>query len=111
MTRDEAIRDLTIALMYLTRFNDREGAHYQELSWKGYDFDTIEKLDEDDFIRNSRNKNAYILPKGRRRAEEILETLGIEDKELYERFEFREIHEEEADDTAVIEAACFPPMQ
>lgn len=111
MTREEAVKDLTLALMYLTRFNNREGAHYQELSWKGYDFDTIEKLDKDDFIRNSRNKYAYILPKGRRRAEEILKTLGIEDKELYERFEFREIHEEEADDTAVIEAACFPPKE
>ena len=52
MTRDEAIRNLTIALMYLTRFNDREGAPFHELSWKGYDFDIIEKLDEDDDVMN-----------------------------------------------------------
>ena len=71
--RKEAIEDLTLALMYLTRFNDREGSPYNELSWKGYDHETLKKLDEEDLIRTpSRAQYAYILPDGRRRAMEVL---------------------------------------
>lgn len=111
-SREEAIKDLTLALMYLTRFNDSEGAHYQELSWKGYDHETLKKLDEENMIRTPvRTKLAYILPDGRRRAMEVIKELDIADYDLYERFDFRLIEEDEADEAAAVEAECFPPKE
>ena len=110
--REEAIEDLTLALMYLTRFNNSEGAHYQELSWKGYDHETLSKLDEENMIRTpARTKFAYILPDGRRRAIEVIKKLGIADHDLYERFDFRQINDDEADEAAAVEAECFPPKE
>ena len=49
----EAIDDLSLALMYLTRFGDREGNHYDEIFWKGYDFDSVERLDNEGLDRTS----------------------------------------------------------
>ena len=107
---EKAIEDLTIALMYLTRFNDREGVPFHELSWRGYDHDTLNRLDEDDFIRTPKHaKYAYMLPKGYERAKQVIKDLDLPDRDLYERFEFRTIREDEADQTAQVEAACFPP--
>lgn len=116
-TRQETIDELTLALMYLTRFNDREGSHFNEMAWKGYDFDSIERLDQSDYIfdpkrsRGGAYKHAYLTEKGRQRAREILKELDAEDQKLYERFEFRTIKQEEADEAAEIEQICFPPNE
>ena len=111
-SKDEAIKDLTLALMYLTRFNNREEPHFHELSWKGYDHETLKELDEADMIRTpSRAQYAYILPDGRRRAMEVIKELGIADFDLYERFDFRLINDDEADEAAAVEAECFPPKE
>ncbi|MCR4691892.1 MAG: GNAT family N-acetyltransferase [Lachnospiraceae bacterium] len=110
----EAIDDLTLALLYLTRFQDREGSQFNEIAWKGYDFDALERLDAAELIMDLKNrrggsyKYAYMTEKGRNKAREILGELNIEDQELYERFEFRTIKPEEADEAADIEQACFP---
>ena len=118
--RQEAIEELTLALLYLTRFRDREGSNFHEISWKGYDFDTIESLDKSDYIIDPKRskgggyKYAYMTEKGRNRAREIIEELGIEDQELYERFGFRTIRLEEAEEAAEaaeIEQICFPPNE
>ena len=110
--REEAIEDLTLALMYLTRFNNREESHYHELSWKGYDHEILKKLDEEDMIRTpSKAQYAYILPDGRRRAMEVIKELGIANFDLYERFDFRMINDDEADEAAAVEAECFPPKE
>ncbi len=49
---EKAVKELTMLLMYLTRFNegDRFNSSF-DMAWKGYDFDTINELDEDDYIR------------------------------------------------------------
>ena len=49
-TRQETIDELTLALLYLTRFNDREGSRFNEIAWKNYDFDSIERLDAEEYI-------------------------------------------------------------
>ena len=49
-SRQEAIDDLTLALLYLTRFNDGEGKHFDEMAWKNYDFESIERLNAEGFI-------------------------------------------------------------
>ena len=48
ISKEETIRELTIALMYLNRFSDQEGRPFNLLAWKGYEFDTINRLDEED---------------------------------------------------------------
>jgi len=118
MNRNEAIEDLTLALLYLTRFNDGERYHapFNEMAWKNYDFDAINRLDDkglivDTHTRHGRGKYAYLTEAGRERAFEILKAFDIEDKDLYQRFEFRSIRQEEADEAADIEAICFPPNE
>lgn len=118
MTRKEAIENLTLALLYLTRFNDGEkyNAPFNEMAWKNYDFDAINALDEKGLIydtrtRHGRGKYAYLTEEGRVKAREILATLDIEDKDIYQRFEFRSIHQDEADEAADIEGICFPPNE
>lgn len=118
MNQNEAIEDLTLALLYLTRFNDGERHHapFNEIAWKNYDFDAINRLDDKGLIvdtrtRHGRGKYAWLTEAGRKRALEILDTLDIEDKDLYQRFEFRPIRRDEADEAADIEAVCFPPNE
>ena len=74
--RDEAIQDLTIALMFLTSWTERPG----ELRrfWKGYDFDTINALAEQGLIMDSRRaKSAYLTDEGVERARRSLARYGI----------------------------------
>lgn len=110
--RKEAIKDLTLALLYLTRFNDGYGYPFNELSWRGYDHGTLEVLDEEEYIyAPSRAKYIYLTEEGRARAKEILNEIGVEDKPVCERFEFRDIRPEEAERAAEIEQIVFPPNE
>ena len=43
--------------------------------------------------------------------EEVIKELGIADFDLYERFDFRLINDDEADEAAAVEAECFPPKE
>ena len=116
-TRQEIIDELSLALMYLTRFNDREGSRFDEITWKNYDFEAIERLDRKDYIvdpkrsRGGGYKYAYLTEKGREKAREILQELNAEDYRIYEQFEFRSIKQEEADEAAEVEQICFPPNE
>lgn len=110
-TRDEAIDDMILALMYLTRFNDGEGRPFNELAWKNYDFDAIDRLDKEDFIINPKNKYAYLTEKGRERARRMLSELDVKEPGLYERFTFCEIEPELSDEAVKIEQICFPPNE
>lgn len=114
---EEAIEELSLMLMYLTRIQDNnEFCRYRELSWKGYDFDALDKLDSKELIlqpkgRKGYEKYLYLTEAGRRRAQELLQEYGISDKSLHERFAFRDILPEEADQAAAIEKICFPPNE
>ena len=116
-TREETIDDLILALMYLTRFNDGEGSPFNEIAWKNYDFDAIDRLDRKDLVIDPKNrrggsyKYAYLTEKGREKAREILGVLDVADTGLYERFDFCPIDKELADEAAEIEQICFPPNE
>jgi ribosomal protein S18 acetylase RimI-like enzyme len=116
-SRQEAIDELTLALLYLTRFPDGEGNRYDEIAWKNYDFDAIDRLDEEKLIINPKRKRgggykyAYMTEKGREKARELLRMMNIEDDSIYEKYEFRTIRPEEADEAAEIERICFPPNE
>ena len=113
----QAIEELTLMLMYLTRTQDNnEFCRYRELSWKGYDFNILDKLENDESIYQPRNRRGYekylyLTEQGRKKAQELLKEYGLSDKDLNERFEFRNILPEEAEQAASIEKICFPPNE
>ena len=51
------IKDLTLMLLYLNSFDD-EG---WRRSWKGYDFDDLNKLAEEGFISDGRRAKSVVL--------------------------------------------------
>lgn len=81
----EAIRELTMLLMYLSRFSERDrfsdGKEFY--AWKGYDFDVINGLDDADYIRQGsrpfRSKSVYLTDTGIDYAKTMMEKYGIED--------------------------------
>ncbi len=57
----DAMKELTMALIYLSRFseNNRFSDEKEYYAWKGYNFDILNELDKNDFIRqgNRPSKN------------------------------------------------------
>ena len=111
-TREQAIEELTLMLMYLNRFSDNnEFARYREICWKNYDFDTLEELAEKDFVYSPKGKVSYFTEEGREKAQELLKEYGIADREFNERYELRQVLPEDAEALTEIEAVCFPPNE
>ncbi|MBR4471725.1 MAG: hypothetical protein IKS54_10495 [Erysipelotrichaceae bacterium] len=79
----DAMKELTLLLMYLSRFTD--GENFSEAkdfyAWKGYDFGVINKLDEEELIHQGRyrSKSVYITEKGKEEAKKLLEKYNISD--------------------------------
>ncbi len=79
---EQAMKELTLLLMYLSRFN--EGGRFAsnlDMAWKGYDFDIIDKLDEEDYIRQGshRSKSVAITEEGIKLSQELLVKYKITD--------------------------------
>jgi hypothetical protein len=73
------IKDLTLILLYLNSFGD-DGCRR---SWKGYDFDDLNKLAEDGLISEGRRaKSVVIYDDGIDRAKVLCKQYGIEFPEL-----------------------------
>ena len=83
----EAMRELTMLLMYLSRFSehDRFSEAEEYNAWKGYDFDIINQLAGEDYIRQgsrpSRSKSVYITDSGMELAKKLMEKYQIKDWE------------------------------
>lgn len=78
------MRELTMVLMYLSRFNeDNRLSSSMDISWKGYDFGIINELDEDDYIRQGsyRSKSVAITDEGIKLARNLLNKYNIKDWE------------------------------
>jgi DNA-binding PadR family transcriptional regulator len=81
----QAMKELTMALIYLSRFTDGEKFFQAEdyYAWKGYSFDILNQLNDADYIRQgsrpSRSKSVYITDTGKMWAKELLEKFRIED--------------------------------
>lgn len=84
---DEAQRELTMILMYLSRFTeqDRFSKSNDFYAWKGYDFDVLNRLDDEDYIRQgshpSRTKSVYLTESGIELARDLMQKYGIADWE------------------------------
>ena len=85
ISAEEALHDMILALIYLTRFKET-GRFKSEnelfRAWKSYDWDTLDKLNEEGLIIDRHgNKSLYLTEEGEQKAKEILEKYGISDWE------------------------------
>jgi ribosomal protein S18 acetylase RimI-like enzyme len=112
-SQQQAIEELSLMLMYLTRFQDNnEFCRYMETSSKSYDFNALDELEKKDLLyQPKKSKCVYLSEKGKAQARELLDEYQIADKDILEKYEFRSIRPEEADEAAVIEQTCFPPNE
>jgi ribosomal protein S18 acetylase RimI-like enzyme len=112
-SREQAIEELSLMLMYLTRFQDNnEFCRYMETSWKSYDFNALDELEKKDLLyQPKKSKCVYLSEAGKAQARELLDEYQIADKDILEKYEFRRIRPEEADQAAAIEQICFPPNE
>ncbi len=83
-TPEQAMKELTMVLLYLSRFN--EGGRFAsdlDMAWNGYDFGILNKLDEEDLIRQGshRAKSVVITEDGIRSARQLLKKYNIPDWE------------------------------
>jgi len=79
---EKAVKELTMILMYLTRFNEKNNfASLLDMAWKGYDFDVIDELDSQDYIRQGshRSKSVAITDAGMKLSKELLAKYNISD--------------------------------
>jgi ribosomal protein S18 acetylase RimI-like enzyme len=112
-SKQQAIEELSLMLMYLTRFQDNnEFCRYMETSWKSYDFNALDELEKRDFLyQPKKSKCVYLSEEGKTQARKLLNEYQIADRDILEKYEFRSIRPEEAEQAAAIEQICFPPNE
>ena len=75
-----ASRELTLALLFLNRFREKVGPTSVWRAWKGFDFDTLDKLAEAGLISSSRTaKSVSLTDEGLAKARRLLDKFGIAD--------------------------------
>ena len=75
------IEELTLLLMYLTSWEEKEYVRDEndeikedkvKTCWKGYDFDIINKLTDEKYLYYSKGKSVTITPEGEKLAKELM---------------------------------------
>ena len=65
MNNSDKTEKLTLLLIYLTSWDEKDLVSNMRRAWKGYDFDTLDKLEEDGLISQSKTaKSVYLTEKG-----------------------------------------------
>ena len=78
MDSNQTIKELTLMLLYLTSWTENAPYDYQR-SWKGYDFDVLNELADEELISDSRRaKSVVIYEDGVVKAKELLEKYGLD---------------------------------
>lgn len=69
---DESVKELTLLLMYLTSWKEDAGFAEARRTWKGYPFEIINELTDEDLISGSlRSKSVYLTDEGIKLAEQL----------------------------------------
>ena len=77
----DQIDELTLLLLYLTSFKEDYGLGEAQRSWKGYPFESLNELSENDFIRDSkRSKSVYLTDRGIEQAIELMKKYNIKEQ-------------------------------
>ena len=80
--QEETVKELTLVLMYLTRFTERNRFGILENNaWKGYSFDILDELEEEGYIDQGRyySKSVQISKEGLEKIKILLEKYGIKE--------------------------------
>jgi len=78
MNNMQTVKELTMMLLYLTSWTEREPYAYQR-SWKGYDFNILDGLADEGAISDSkRSKSVVIYEDGITMAKNLLVKYGLE---------------------------------
>lgn len=65
MKMEERIKELTLLLLYLTSWKEVDIPEDMRRSWKGYPFEVLNELTDEDFLRGSnRSKSVYLTATG-----------------------------------------------
>lgn len=72
---EKEITEMTLLLMSMTSWREKvRGKLFAQQAWKGYDFDILNNLAEQDFIRGSHHsKSVTLTEKGLEEAEKLKE--------------------------------------
>jgi hypothetical protein len=77
----EQINKLTLLLLFLNSWEEKENAQSFRCAWKGHDFDALNKLEEDGFIAQRKTaKSLYLTEEGiaaAKQLEDLLEAINI----------------------------------
>ncbi len=74
----EKIKELTLLLMYLTSWEEKQFDEKATLSWKGYNFDILKELDDEELIFNTKRiQPVYLSETGIEKAKELMKKYNI----------------------------------
>jgi len=74
------IDELTLLLLYLTSFSDDYGFGEEKRSWKGYPFQSLNKLNDKLYIvDNKRAKSISFTDEGIKKAQKLMKKYHIDD--------------------------------
>ena len=77
MDNKQAVKELTLMLLYLTSWTEKDLREVQR-SWKGYDFDVLNELADEGLISDSkRSKSVYLFEDGVAKADALLKKYGL----------------------------------
>ncbi|MDQ0214520.1 hypothetical protein J2S13_000916 [Oikeobacillus pervagus] len=70
---EEKIKELSLLLLYLTSWQENDLPREMRRSWKGYPFDILNELTDEDLLRGStRSKSVYLTEDGIKKAEKLM---------------------------------------
>lgn len=77
---EEQIKELTLLLIYLTSWTEKEPYGEYQRAWKGYNFDILNKLESENMIGGStyKAKSTYITEQGIEKAKELMKKYNIQ---------------------------------
>jgi hypothetical protein len=80
MELEQKIKELTLLLIYLTSWKENGLPTEMRRSWKGYPFDVLNELTDEDYIRGSiKSKSVYLTESGIKKAKVLAEKYQIYD--------------------------------
>jgi len=69
----QTIKELILLLIYLTSWQEDVGFKKVQRSWKGYPFEVIDELNEEEYIDGSKYaKSVYLTEEGLDKAKELM---------------------------------------
>ena len=78
LCKQEQISKLTLLLIYLTSWEEKEQEASVHRAWKGYEFDILDKLEQDGLIGQSRTaKSVYLTGAGLEAAKKLEKELTV----------------------------------